>query len=69
LTRLYIGKFRCFVNFEFKPARRNRILGRNGSGKSSLLDALLGVRQFVITGGLAVSANRRSPLTLTDRPF
>jgi energy-coupling factor transporter ATP-binding protein EcfA2 len=53
LTRLFIDNFRCFVNFEYKPARRNLILGRNGSGKSSLLDALLGVRQFVITGGLA----------------
>ena len=52
-TRLYIDNFRCFVNFEYKPARRNLILGRNDSGKSSLLDALLGMRQFVITGAPA----------------
>jgi hypothetical protein len=50
LTRLYIDNFRCFVGFEYKPERRNLILGRNGSGKSSLVDALLFLRQFVIAG-------------------
>jgi predicted ATPase len=50
LTRLYIDNFRCFEKFEYRPARRNLILGRNGSGKSSLLDALLFLRQFVIAG-------------------
>jgi energy-coupling factor transporter ATP-binding protein EcfA2 len=52
LTRLYIDNFRCFVNFEFKPARRQLILGDNGSGKSSFLDALLFLREFVSTGGV-----------------
>jgi AAA15 family ATPase/GTPase len=41
LTRLYIDNFRCFVDFEYRPGRTNLILGRNGSGKSSMLDALL----------------------------
>jgi len=50
ISRLYIDKFRCFVNFEHKPARRELILGANGSGKSSFLDALLLLRQFVMTG-------------------
>src|ERR1039457_814635 len=50
LTRLYIDNFRCFVDFEFKPARRQLILGANGSGKSSFLDALLFLRQFVTKG-------------------
>lgn len=50
LTRLYIDNFRCFVNFDYRPKSRQLILGRNGSGKSSLLDALLFVRQFVIRG-------------------
>ena len=47
LTRLYIDNFRCFVNFEYRPARRQLIIGRNGSGKSSLIDALFLIRQFV----------------------
>jgi len=41
LTRLYIDNFRCFVNFEYRPARKQLILGGNGSGKLSLLDALV----------------------------
>jgi predicted ATPase len=53
LTRLYIDNFKCFVNFEYRPARQNLILGRNGSGKSSMLDALLSLRQFVIVGKTA----------------
>jgi predicted ATPase len=35
LTRLYIDNFRCFVKFEYRPARTQLILGANGSGKSS----------------------------------
>ena len=50
LTRLYIDNFRCFVDFEFKPGRRNLILGRNGTGKTSLLGALFMLRQFAISG-------------------
>src|SRR5580658_5880788 len=40
LTRLYIDNFRCFEKFEWCPGRKQLILGRNGTGKSSLMDAL-----------------------------
>ena len=50
LTRLYIDNFRCLVNFELRPARKQLILGRNGSGKTSFLDALLFLRQFAVEG-------------------
>ncbi|SPF48447.1 RecF/RecN/SMC N-terminal domain protein [Candidatus Sulfopaludibacter sp. SbA4] len=50
LTRLYIDNFRCFVNFEYRPGSQELILGRNGSGKSSLLDALMLLRQIVVKG-------------------
>jgi AAA15 family ATPase/GTPase len=50
LTRLYLDNFKCFVNFEHRPARKELIFGRNGSGKSSLLDALLLLRLFVVRG-------------------
>ncbi len=57
LTRLYIDNFRCFEKFEWKAVERKQlILGRNGTGKTSLMDAL---------HYLAVSA-RREPV---DRLF
>jgi predicted ATP-dependent endonuclease of OLD family len=53
LTRIYLDNFRCFVNFEYHPARKQLILGENGSGKSSLMDAILALRQFVARGDRA----------------
>ena len=50
LKRLYIDNFRCFVNFEYKPERTQLLLGANGSGKSSLLDAVLFVKWFIEGG-------------------
>lgn len=50
LKRIYIDNFRCFVNFEYKPERKQLLLGANGSGKSSLLDAVLFVKWFVEGG-------------------
>jgi predicted ATPase len=47
LTRIYIDNFRCFVNFEYKPAEKQLLLGANGSGKSSLLDAVLHIKSFI----------------------
>jgi predicted ATPase len=47
LTRLYIDNYKCFVNFEYRPARKQLILGGNGTGKSTLLEVLGVLRQFV----------------------
>lgn len=47
LKRLYIDNFRCFVNFEYKPERKQLLLGANGSGKSSLLDAIRLLKSFL----------------------
>ena len=40
LTRLYIDNFRCFEKFEWRPGRKQLIMGGNGTGKTSLMDAL-----------------------------
>ena len=42
LHRLYIHKFRCLENFEFKPGNASSalLIGKNGSGKSTLVQAL-----------------------------
>jgi predicted ATPase len=47
LTRLYIDNFRSFVNFEYRPERKQLLLGPNGSGKSSLLEAIRYLKDFV----------------------
>jgi predicted ATPase len=50
LTRLYIDNFRCFEKFEWRPGRKQLILGRNGSGKSSFMDALLFLCEVAVRG-------------------
>jgi predicted ATPase len=50
LTRLYIDNFRCFEKFEWRPGRKQLILGRNGTGKTSLMDALHNLREVAARG-------------------
>jgi len=52
LKRIYINNFRCFVNFELQLGREQLILGLNGTGKSTLLDALSAVRELVTRQGV-----------------
>jgi predicted ATPase len=59
LTRLYIDNFRCFVNFEYKPEKKQLLLGANGSGKSSLLEAIRDVKSFI--------AGEENPFTQSTR--
>src|SRR5580698_483923 len=47
LTRLEIDNFRCFEGFVWEPARKQLILGANGCGKSSMMDALSNLKRFV----------------------
>ncbi|MDQ1474192.1 MAG: hypothetical protein QOJ99_5672 [Bryobacterales bacterium] len=53
LTRVFIDNFRCFVNFEFLPESHQLILGGNGSGKSSLMEALRLLQRFAVEGDKA----------------
>ncbi|MCY1055360.1 ATP-binding protein [Nannocystis sp. SCPEA4] len=48
LKRLYIDNYRCFVNFELRLGRRTLLLGDNGSGKSSLFDALGALQSLLV---------------------
>ncbi len=54
IERLYIDNVRSFVNFEWRPARLNLLLGANGTGKTLLLETLFAVRSF-LTGEASVS--------------
>jgi len=59
LSRLYIDNFRCFVNFEYKPAMKQLLLGENGSGKSALLMAVSQLKEFI--------KGRENPFTQSSR--
>jgi predicted ATPase len=70
LKRLYIDNFRCFVNFEYKPERKQLLLGANGSGKSSLLDAIEILKSFLNgVDNPFLAATRTRWLTLPEQVF
>ena len=47
ITRFYVDNYKCLVNFEYKPQPFELIIGANGSGKSTVFEALDKIRQFV----------------------
>ena len=47
ITRFYVDNYKCLVNFEYKPQPFELIIGANGSGKSTVFEALDKVRQFL----------------------
>ena len=53
---MHIENYRCLVNFNYRPARKQLILGGNGSGKSTFIDALTALRQFAVVGAKAGEA-------------
>jgi predicted ATPase len=48
IARLYANNYRCFVNFELRPGRRSLLLGYNGTGKSSVFDVLVAIRELIV---------------------
>lgn len=47
ITRVYVDNYLTFQNFEWKPGRVALLMGKNGSGKSAVLDVLESLRAFV----------------------
>jgi energy-coupling factor transporter ATP-binding protein EcfA2 len=56
IARLYANNYRCFVNFELRPGRRNLLLGYNGTGKSSVFDMLAAIRMLIVYNGEVAAA-------------
>lgn len=54
LHRIYVDNYACFVNFELSLGPVVLLAGRNGSGKSRLLDLITDLPGLVV-GGTAVS--------------
>ena len=50
LTRLYVDNFRCLENFEIEFDQANVLLGRNGTGKTSVLNVLSKIQNLVVKG-------------------
>ena len=50
LSRLYATNYRCLVNFEFKPSAKQLIIGRNGTGKTTVFDVLAMLRDLAARG-------------------
>lgn len=67
ITRIYADNFLCLGNFEFRPKRLNLLLGENGSGKTSLFEALLRVRSLIILGGATDQLFPSYTKTIWDR--
>lgn len=53
IKRIYIDNFRCFVNFEYRPAPLQLLFGTNGTGKSTVFEVLAALRQFITWGDAA----------------
>ena len=47
IKRIYIDNFRCLVNFEWRPKQIAILLGGNGTGKTSVVDALWLLRKLI----------------------
>lgn len=67
LERIYIDNFRSLVNFELALGMRQVFLGGNGSGKSSVLDALWMLRELVIGERSAAQLWQVGSLTRWDK--
>ena len=50
LSRLYVDNFRCLENFELDLDETNVFLGRNGTGKTSVLNVLSNIQSLVVRG-------------------
>jgi predicted ATPase len=58
LKRIYIDNYKCFSNFEFVPGPLTLLMGRNGSGKSSLFEVLRFLGDFALGADIQELNNR-----------
>ncbi|AUX40687.1 uncharacterized protein SOCE26_020880 [Sorangium cellulosum] len=63
LTSIFIHNYNCFVDFKIALPRRLLIVGSNGSGKTSLWEALAGLQDVIVRSTEAVSAFPTRSLT------
>lgn len=66
IERVYIDNFRCFSSFELRLDRVNLLLGANGSGKSSLMEAIATIADGLGAGTASESGFVPDDLTRWD---
>lgn len=50
IKRLYVDNYKCLVNFTYKPGQLQLLIGENGTGKTTAMEVLLKLRDFVGLG-------------------
>jgi len=68
INEIYIDNFRCLINFRIKPGDFQLWLGDNGSGKTSVLDALRCVQRLMRGEDVEDIFSRNSLTTWDKRP-
>lgn len=48
ITRFYVDNYKCLTNFEYKPKPFELIVGANGTGKTTVFEALRRLQDFII---------------------
>ncbi len=54
IKRIYVDNYKCFVNFELRFEPLTLLLGRNGAGKTSVLDIMFALREL-LSGRVKIS--------------
>lgn len=66
ITRFYVDNFRCLVNFDLALDEVNVLLGPNGTGKTSVLRALLRIQKLIARGATVEELFPTRDLSLTQ---
>ncbi len=65
IKRLYIDNYNSLVNFDLKLTELTLLLGRNGAGKTSVLDVVYALRRLLSGEAKIVDSDAFPPRTLT----
>jgi predicted ATPase len=65
IKRVYVDNFKCLVNFELRLQELTLLLGPNGVGKTSVLDAIFGLRRLLSGEAKVTDSDAFPTLTLT----
>ncbi len=67
ITRLYIDNYKCFSNFTYEPQNLDLLIGKNGSGKTSIFDVLLDLKRVAVERVRVEQVFDASSLTAWDQ--